>query len=418
MAAVVHLAAYYDFLGEPSDLYDKVTVKGTARMLKGLQDERTEAYFMAGAIILVSTISIYQDSRSRKALDALRAFSEAQATVIRNNAVVKIPVEDVVVGVVDSIAFYPAMMVMLFIALAVGMIWFDFSGPGMKLKGNMGWLSLRDSAAARAIISTIAGGIITLTVFSFSMVMIVLNQAASQLSNRVLDRMIGNSFQQLVLGAYIGTIVYALLLLSTIRQTDTGTSVLALSTYVLILAAVTDIILFIYFLHFVTQEVKYDVIIAKIRSETLVSLRVHCPLGTAPVEEARPVLPFGVSATRAGIYEDFDHRRLIAFCVEHDLVVSFTHLPGTFLLEGTPVLFTDRPVDQEIQDALLDFVPLARTGSVVEDPSFGFRQLTEIAMKALSPGINDPGTAMLSIRALFQLFSYRVQHHPETEFRD
>ena len=60
--------------------------------------ERTEAYFMAGAIVLVSAISIYQDSRSRKALTALRAFSEARATVIRNNAVVKIPVEDVVVG--------------------------------------------------------------------------------------------------------------------------------------------------------------------------------------------------------------------------------------------------------------------------------------------------------------------------------
>jgi len=75
-------------------------------------------------------------------------------------------------------------------------------------------------------------------------------------------------------------------------------------------------------------------------------------------------------------------------------------------------------VDQEIQDTLLDFVPLARTASVEEDPTFGFRQLTEIAIKALSPGINDPGTAMLSLRALFQLFSFRVQHHPVTEFRD
>ncbi|MFZ1616829.1 MAG: cation-transporting P-type ATPase [Flavobacteriales bacterium] len=60
--------------------------------------ERSEAYFMAGAIVVVSTISTYQDSRSRKALTALRVFSEAQATVVRNNAVVKIPVEDVVVG--------------------------------------------------------------------------------------------------------------------------------------------------------------------------------------------------------------------------------------------------------------------------------------------------------------------------------
>ncbi|MFZ1658847.1 MAG: DUF2254 family protein, partial [Flavobacteriales bacterium] len=148
--------------------------------------------------------------------------------------------------VVDSIAFYPALMVLLYIGVAAGMIWFDLSGPGLKLKGNMGWMSLKDASAARAIISTIAGGIITLTVFSFSMVMIVLNQAASQLSNRLLDRMIGNRFQQLVLGAYIGTIVYALLLLSTIREHDTGSSVPALSTYLLILAAIVDIILFIY----------------------------------------------------------------------------------------------------------------------------------------------------------------------------
>ena len=145
--------------------------------------------------------------------------------------------------VVDSIAFYPALMVLLYISVATSMIWFDLSGPGVKLKGNLGWMSLTDASAARAIISTIAGGIITLTVFSFSMVMIVLNQAASQLSNRLLDRMIGNRFQQLVLGAYIGTIVYALLLLSTIREHDTGSSVPALSTYLLILAAIVDIIL-------------------------------------------------------------------------------------------------------------------------------------------------------------------------------
>jgi len=61
--------------------------------------QRTEAYFMAGAIVLVSTISIYQDARSRKALSALRAFSEAQAKVIRNNTVVKVPVEDLLLGI-------------------------------------------------------------------------------------------------------------------------------------------------------------------------------------------------------------------------------------------------------------------------------------------------------------------------------
>ncbi len=73
--------------------------------------ERTEAYFMAGAIVLVSTISIYQDARSRRALNALHAFNEAQATVIRNNTVVKVPMDQVVVGdhvVVEEGAVLPA----------------------------------------------------------------------------------------------------------------------------------------------------------------------------------------------------------------------------------------------------------------------------------------------------------------------
>ena len=320
--------------------------------------------------------------------------------------------------VVDSIAFYPAVMVLAFIALAVGMIWFDLSGPGLKMKGDLGWLSLKDASAARAIISTIAAGIITLVVFSFSMVMIVLNQAASQLSNRLLDRMIGNRFQQLVLGAYIGTIVYALLLLSTIREGDTGSSVPALSTYLLILAAIVDIILFIYFLHFITQEVKYEVIIAKIRDETLEAMGRSCNEdGVAAVGSHDPK-PFAVVTIGSGVYEDFDRKGLLTYCVKNDLVVDFPHVPGTFLLKGAPVLNTDRPVDADMQEDLLKLVPLAKTETVKGNFAFGFRQLTEIAMKALSPGINDPGTAMLSLRALFDLFNFRLAHHPEQVLRD
>ena len=90
------------------------------------------------------------------------------------------------------------------------------------------------------------------------MVMIALNQAASQMSNRVLSSMIENRFQQIVLGFYIGTIVYALFLLSTIRDINSGVYVPALSIYLLILLTVIDIFLFIYFLDYVTQTVKYE----------------------------------------------------------------------------------------------------------------------------------------------------------------
>ena len=75
------------------------------------------------------------------------------------------------------------------------MLVLDFSPFGKELKSSLSWLSLKDAGTARTIISTVAGAIISLTVFSFSMVMIVLNQAASQMSNRVLKSMIENRFQ-------------------------------------------------------------------------------------------------------------------------------------------------------------------------------------------------------------------------------
>lgn len=120
--------------------------------------------------------------------------------------------------------------------------------------------------------------------------------------------------------------------------------------------------------------------------------------------------------TSAGVYEEFDRKGLLAFCEKNDLTVQFTHLPGTFLLKGAPVLATERPIGSDLQDDLLKPIPLAKTESVEANFAFGFRQLTEIAMKALSPGINDPGTAMLSLRALFELFSFRPSSIHRTNY--
>ncbi len=177
---------------------------------------------------------------------------------------------------VNSIAFYPALISLGFLLLSILMLELDFSETGKHIKSQLSWLSLRDASTARSILTTISGGIISLTVFSFSMVMILLNQAASQMSNRMLDSMIGNRFQQIILGFYIGTIVYSLFLLSTIRDITSGIYVPALSIYLLLLFTVVDIFLFIYFLHYVTQSVKFEIIINRIHEKTLHTLRHHC----------------------------------------------------------------------------------------------------------------------------------------------
>jgi uncharacterized membrane protein len=102
---------------------------------------------------------------------------------------------------------------------------------------------MKDAAAARLLAFTIAGGMLSFTVFSFSMVMIVLNQTASKMSNRILETIIRNRFQQIVLGCYIGTVTYSLFLITAIRDPDSGVYVPALSTYLLILFAIVGVFL-------------------------------------------------------------------------------------------------------------------------------------------------------------------------------
>ncbi len=320
--------------------------------------------------------------------------------------------------VVNSIAFYPAFIGLLFLVLSFGIILFDFSDQGKQIKSRLHWLSLKDASTARSIISAIAAGIISLAVFSFSMVMIVLNQAASQMSNRVLDKLIGNRFQQIVLGIYIGTIVYALFLLSTIRDIDSGIYIPALSTYLLIVITIVDIFLFIYFLHYITQSVKYEVIIERIYKDTQEVLEHTCRLDAEPTHTEFPDHPYLICTEKAGIFEGFDKDLLIRLGNDHDCTFAFIHTPGTFILKGLPLMKINRELPEDIQDKVKKVVFLHTSESIQGNFLYGFRQLMEVAIKALSPGINDPGTAVVSLRALFQLLAYRIGYFPDQAIKN
>ncbi|MDO7742735.1 MAG: DUF2254 domain-containing protein [Pedobacter sp.] len=318
---------------------------------------------------------------------------------------------------VSSIAFYPAIIAVGFLLFSWLMLELDFSGTGKYIKAHYSWVRLKDASTARTVVSTIAGGIISLMVFSFSMVMILLNQAASQMSNRMLESMIGNRFQQCVLGLYIGTIVYSLFLLSTIRDIESGIYVPALSIYLLLMITVVDIFVFIYFLHYVTQSVKFETIIDRVHKQTMKSLQnslmkkgTKAQSYTLPDADAQILL-----APSSGYYQGFDEKQLLQYTADHDMFIEFSCCTGSYLLRGKELLkvYCTETIDRKQMDELLlniDFYP----GQPVEQNFYyGFHQLTEVALKALSPGINDPVTAVLSLNALADLFLYRLSHDSE-----
>lgn len=317
---------------------------------------------------------------------------------------------------VNSIAFYPAIFTIFFLILSYFSIVFDFSEQGQELKKEMEWLGLRDASTARSIASAIVAGLISLTVFSFSMVMIVLNQTASQMSNRILDSLIGSRYQQTVLGVYIGTIVYALFLLTMVVDSDTEARVPILSTYFLILLTVFDLFLFIYFLHYITQSVKYKVIIEKAYEKTLKSMKTYCTLDKEPETSDPPQNGYLLPAHSSGIFMGFNKKTLLEMGDKLDCTFYFMPHYATYVLKGTPLVSINKKLSEEQLKMVSDSIYLPESESINENYLYGFKQLSEVAIKALSPGINDPGTAVLSLRLIFRLLSERMSRHPRHLF--
>ncbi|WP_460692420.1 DUF2254 domain-containing protein [Mucilaginibacter puniceus] len=313
--------------------------------------------------------------------------------------------------IINSIAFYPAIISIGFLVLSWVMLQVDFSEQGKYFKQQLSWLSLKDASTARSILSTIAGGVISITVFSFSMVMIVLNQAASQMSNRILNSMIENRFQQVVLGFYIGTIVYALFLLSTIRDINSGIYVPAISIYLLIAFTVIDIFLFIYFLDYVTQTVKYETVIKRVKDQTMKGMKTnYCAL--AENTQWDEISFTTVKARESGYFQGINQQKVLEMASKYKVTFSFLHPMGTYLIAGSDLVrvYAKNELSNEFLDELNLHIDFFVGQPISQNPEYGFRQLSEVAIKALSPGINDPATAVLSLNALSDLFAYRLQN--------
>jgi len=322
--------------------------------------------------------------------------------------------------ITKSIAFYPAVIAVGFLLISWGMIEIDFSGLGKALKTELSWLSLKDANTARSIISTVAAAIISLTVFSFSMVMIVLNQAASQMSNRVLSNMIENRFQQIVLGIYIGTIVYAFFLLSTIRNIDSGIYVPALSIYLLILLTIVDIFLFIYFLDYVTQMVKHETVINRIRKQTMQTMKENFE-EEKEENTAWDSLPYvEIRADESDYFQSFNEEKLLKIASKENLYISFLCTRATYLVKGTVFIkvYSEKNIDKACIRDILAEIDLFSGQPIDRNADYGFGQLAEIAIKALSPGINDPGTAVIALHSLSDIFSYKLYHNRPELRRD
>jgi uncharacterized membrane protein len=270
--------------------------------------------------------------------------------------------------------------------------------------------------SARSLLSTISTSMLTLTALVFSITMVVLQLASSQFSPRALPTFLRDRQNQLTLGVFLATYIYALLALRQIRGTDGSEDqfVPGLTIGVAFVLVVVSLVFFVASIHHVATSIQVTTIVQRIAREghrAIDRLRDEAPDDDAPDRHAPdPVAPYAsparpIGAGRAGTLARVEVPRLVRRASQQGLVVEVLLRPGDFVAAGQPLLVLhgagqDDDVDEGWWRA---GVRLVDDRAEQGDASTGLRQLVDIAERALSPGTNDPSTAVQCIDRLHDL---------------
>lgn len=313
--------------------------------------------------------------------------------------------------ITHSLAFYPTLIALGFFLLCLLNIAIEYQPWLMALKQHFAFGLVRNPDNARLILGTLVGGILSLMVFSFSMVMVVLNNAAATLSPRVLPGLISSKSHQKTLGFYLGTIIYALLLITTIEQSEQH-QVPSLGVLVTLGLGIACLGLFVEFIRSISQSIQVEYILNNLYATTLEKLSnsvSNLADGQQPPSWPDDQQWIVVDAQCSGYFKALNVHTLNTLLVDNDLRMTVLVHRGFFVVPGHPLLKLDREVDEELRQQLLDCFDFFVEQYVSTHYVFGCKQISEIAVKALSPGINDPGTAITAIDMLSVLFGQRLQ---------
>ncbi|WKN40585.1 DUF2254 domain-containing protein [Tunicatimonas pelagia] len=315
--------------------------------------------------------------------------------------------------VLSSIAFIPSLLAGGFLLLSFVTLYLDESSPERLISYKLAVDNLIHPDSARTLLGSIVGGMLSLMVFSFSMVMIVLNQAAANYSPRVLPGLISRRFHQVVMGTYLGTILYTIFVLSSIQSSLYTFQVPHLSILLTILFSLVSLAMFVAFVHSISQHIQAGNIVRNLYKDTLASLN-HYLKHTKMIERdkipsAQPWIP--VDSSVSGYLHNMDRSTLLEICEKMDIIVWMSVPWGVYVHQNKAFFRVNRKLTDDEKQKLLHAFIFKTEEIISQNYAFGFKQLTEIALKAMSPGINDPGTAVEAINRLTSLFVRQMETH-------
>ncbi|WP_416137719.1 DUF2254 domain-containing protein [Halomonas sp. HK25] len=322
----------------------------------------------------------------------------------------------------QSIAYLPSLL-----SLAYFLVGLLAVVPQEGPSAMPGWLvSVRfdDTDTLRTLLSTLIAGMISLVVFSFSMVMSVLSQAGGQFSHKLVFGLVTERHHQWVLGNYLGTILFILMLLMVPENGDTPGTWRSLAAYLGTAMVIHCLALFVYFIHKTSQTVQVNSVVAGLHLATSHSLaelihRQQSPRFTRvsapnPSAVSRSQALHEIRSRRTGFIQNADYAKLANLATGIDGVIYLNFSPGDFTLDDFPLLYIDAPTepDHDWAEEALAHLTYGEGESIEDIHVHGLTQLMEMAVKSLSPGINDPGTARLCINQLTDLLRLRMDFAP------
>jgi uncharacterized membrane protein len=273
------------------------------------------------------------------------------------------------------------------------------------------WVISGTADAARQILTAIAAAVITVVGVVFSIILVTLTLASTQFGPRMLRNFVRDRGTQLTLGTFVATFVYAVLVLVSIGPGAQGDFVPHIGVTVTLALMVADLAVLIYFIHHTATAIQLPQVIASIARDLAEAVGVQggpdpregpVPAEKGPssaqllarMEEAGGV----VTAAASGYLQYIRIGSLVRFAEKADVVISLNHRPGHFIVQGQPIGTIWPPeAAPRVNEALGRAHITGPYRTLTQDVSFGIDQLVEIAIRALSPAVNDTFTAMTCV---------------------
>ena len=318
---------------------------------------------------------------------------------------------DLLINIRASLWFVPGLMISGAIVLAFVLVEADDATDNKWLLMYPKLFGL-GADGSRGMLTAISSSMLTVAALSFSLTLAALAQASAQYSPRIMRNFMRDRINQFVLGYFVSVFAYCLVVLRTIRGAEETKFVPSLAVLTGLVLAIGGVIVLIYYIHHIANSLQVTNIIEHIADETVEAIENIFPEGfaTAAREEKREDTLrmwreerwVEIPADEYGYIQYINTKSLLEFAEEKDLLIKMERGVGQFVGRGAALVSViqysagDANIvyDEEFARKINTYFNINRFRTIEQDVGFGIRQIVDIALKALSPGVNDTTTAV------------------------